>query len=537
MNPALCSPFTHAYLYLISNPMNFLTSTPISSRIWLYCTVSLTGAAVMVIELLGTRLIAPFYGASLYVWTSVISVTLIALALGYFVGGRWADQSRKAGLALIIALSGLLTLLIPWLTAPVLLATDTMGLRMGVFISTLVLFSPSLIMLGMVGPFAVKLATSSLDGVGAGAGSIYAVSTVGSVIGTLFLGFYLFPQAGSREIFMGLGIGLLLLAPGVAYFERKHLSLIISLPPVMLLAMAGIILLPHVTASAGNIAHHDSSRIRFERESLYGWVRVIDKPAENYRLLTVDASTIGAATISHGENVLTYQKIVDILPALTPPVNRALLIGQGAGHMAMTLKQYGIVTDTLEIDPAVAEAASRYFGFTPSGKTIIGDARYEIRKLTDKYDLIILDVFTGGSEPFHLLTVETMTQLHSLLSSHGVLALNFVAFLEDGKNKALASVAKTLAQVFPHQQVFISEPDTEFNDFIFLATQQAIEYDNGIIPAEQRNWLKARHITIDQSLGTVLTDNLNPLEMLQIRKSEQYRRLIVELLGIDHFIR
>ncbi|MBS0422877.1 MAG: fused MFS/spermidine synthase [Proteobacteria bacterium] len=517
--------------------MNFLTSTPMLNRVWLYCIVFLTGAAVMVIELLGTRLIAPFYGASLYVWTSVISVTLIALALGYFVGGRWADRARKTGLALIIALSGLLTLLIPWLTAPVLLATDAMGLRMGVFISTLVLFSPSLIMLGMVGPFAVKLATSNLDSIGAGTGSIYAVSTVGSVIGTLFLGFYLFPQVGSREIFMGLGIALLILAVGVAFFERGRISLMAALPPVTVLAAIGIALLPRIAGSAHHISGEDSNRIQFEHESLYGWVRVIDKPAENFRLLTVDASTIGAATISHGENVLTYQKIVDILPTLTPQISRALLIGQGAGHMAMTLKKYGIVTDTLEIDPAVAEAASRYFGFTPSGKTIIGDARYEIRKLTGKYDLIILDVFTGGSEPVHLLTVETMSQLRSLLSGHGVLALNFVAFLEDGKNKALASVAKTLAQVFPHQQVFISEPDTDFNDFIFLAAHQAIEYDNDIIPAEQRNWLKARRITIDQSPGTVLTDNLNPLEMLQIRKSEQYRRLIVELLGIDHFIR
>jgi spermidine synthase len=320
---------------------------------------------------------------------------------------------------------------------------------------------------------------------------------------------------------------------GVAFFERKRIRLMTALPPVSVLAVIGVMLLPRIADSAHHAAGEDSHRIQFERESLYDWVRVIDKPAENFRLLAVDASTIGAATISHGENVLTYQKIVDILPALTPQINRALLIGQGAGHMAMTLKKYGIVTDTLEIDPAVAEAASRYFGFTPSGKTIIGDARYEIRKLTDKYDLIILDVFTGGSEPVHLLTVETMMQLRSLLSNHGLLALNFVAFLEDGKNKALASVAKTLAQVFPHQQVFISEPDTEFNDFIFLAAQQTIEYDNGVIPSEQRNWLNARRITIDQSLGT----NLNPLEMLQIRKSEQYRRLIVELLGIDHFIR
>ena len=517
--------------------MNHLTSAQVLNRVWLYCTVFLTGAAVMVIELLGTRLIAPFYGASLYVWTSVISVTLIALALGYFVGGRWADRAKKTGLALIIALSGLLTLLIPWLTAPVLLATDAMGLRMGVFISTLVLFSPSLIMLGMIGPFAVKLATASLDGVGAGTGSIYAVSTVGSVIGTLFLGFYLFPQVGSREIFIGLGIALLILAAGVAYFERKRISLMTALPPIAALIVVGIALLPRVADSAHRTASNDSNHIQFERKSLYGWVRVIDKPEENFRLLTVDASTIGAATISHGKNVLTYQRIVDILPALTPRIKRALLIGQGAGHMAMTLKNHGIVTDTLEIDPAVAEAASQYFGFTPTGQTIIGDARYEIRKLTNTYDLIILDVFTGGSEPVHLLTVETMTQLRSLLSEHGLLALNFVAFFEDGKNKALASVAKTLAQVFTHQQVFISEPDTEFNDFIFLAANRELELNNEAMSAAQSDWLVKRRIAIDPGLGVILTDNLNPLEMLQIRKSEQYRRLIVELLGIDHFIR
>lgn len=156
--------------------MNPSVSTQVLNRVWLYCTVFLTGAAVMVIEQ-GIRLIAPFYGASLYVRPSVISVTLIALALGYYIGGRWADSARNTGLALIIALSGLLTLLIPWLTGPILPATDSLGLRMGVFVSTLVLFSPSLVMLGMIGHFVVKLATSSLKGVGASAGSIYAIST------------------------------------------------------------------------------------------------------------------------------------------------------------------------------------------------------------------------------------------------------------------------------------------------------------------------------------------------------------------------
>ena len=214
-----------------------------------------------------------------------------------------------------------------------------------------------------------------------------------------------------------------------------------------------------------------------------------------------------------------------------------MLIGQGAGHMVAALKEFGIETDTLEIDPAVSEAASKYFEFTPTGRQIIGDARYEVRQLKGPYDLIILDVFTGGAEPTHLLTVEAIAQLRDLLTKQGMLALNFVAFYDNGQNAALASVAKTLAQVFPHQRVFISDPSENFNDFIFLATHHALDLSAASIPPEQRNWLKDRHLAINQSNGMVLTDNLSNLELLQIRKSESYRRMIVDMIGTRHFIR
>ncbi len=415
--------------------------------------------------------------------------------------------------------------------------TDPLGLRMGTFVSTLVLFMPCLFMLGMVGPFAVKLATSSLDGIGTSTGSIYAVSTLGSVIGTLFLGFYLFPQVGSHEIFIGLGLGLLALALCVAYYERQRIKLLIALPTITALLIVSIILLSINTDINQPFNEDNDYQTRFERESLYGWVRVIDNNKENFRLLMMDASTIGAASISHGENALSYQEIVGLIPTLSPNMQRALLIGQGAGHMATALKLFGIETDTLEIDPAVAAAATDYFDFKPTGRTIIGDARYEIRQLDAIYDLIILDVFTGGSEPVHLLTLETMQQLHALLSEQGVLALNFVSFYEDGNNAALASVAKTLAQVFPHQQVFISDPDHDFNDFIFLATNHAISLAPEAIGHAQSDWLNERRININQSRGVLLTDNLNPLEKLQTRKSEHYRRMIVEMVGLDHLIR
>jgi len=506
-------------------------------RAGLYLTVFLTGASVMVIELLGTRMIAPFYGASLYVWSSLISVTMIALAMGYFIGGLWADRAKRTGLSLIIALAAVFTLLIPWVTRLVLLATDPLGLRAGAFVSALVLFSPSLTMLGMVGPFAIKMSTLRLDGVGSSAGSIYAVSTVGSVVGTLLLGFFLFPLIGSREILIGLGISLLILAIVVAIYEQKQLGVTIAILPSVLLAIMAACLLPKVVSAGHAYTGGKNFQILSERESLYGWVRVIEEQSRDLRFLTSDASMIGAANISNGKNRLGYQEMVSLMPALAPKMSRALIIGLGAGHMAKTLHdRYGIVTDTLEIDPAVADAASKYFGFKPTGQAIVGDARYEIGHLKGPYDLIIHDCFTGGSEPAHLLTVETLAQLRGLLSNDGILALNFVAFSSD-KNAALSSVSRTIEQVFPHQSVFIAEPGEDYNDFIFLMANRPIDLTSKSLLPDQVAWLQNRIYTVNKNQGVLLTDNLNPLEHLQTQKAEHYRHVLADWFGADILVR
>lgn len=507
-------------------------------RSGLFLIVFMTGAAVMVIELLGTRMIAPFYGTSLTVWSALISVTMIALALGYFIGGRWADHAKNTGLSLIIALAGLFTLLIPWLTRPVLLATDPLGLRAGAFVSALVLFSPSLTMLGMMSPFAIKLSTTRLDGVGASSGSIYAVSTLGSVVGTLVLGFFLFPLVGSREILVSLGIALFILALIVAVYEQKQLKNMRMLLPSLLFCVVGLCLLPKIVGAGIAYTGGTQFTILSERESLYGWVRVIEEPKRDLRFLTADASMIGAASISTGKSLLGYQQIVGLIPALAQkPMTRGLIIGLGAGHMAKTLyDQYGITTDTLEIDPAVATAATDYFGYKPTGRAIVGDARYEIRHLTGPYDLIIHDCFTGGSEPAHLLTVETLTELKGLLSEQGILALNFVGFAND-RNLALASVAKTLTHVFPQLSVFIAEPGEDFNDFIFLSSRQAIDLNAKALLAEQADWLKKRAFNVNKTQGELLTDNLNPLEHLQTAKAEHYRHVLVDWFGPELLVR
>ncbi len=518
--------------------INDTTTQPISplGRLGLLITVIISGASVMVIELLGTRLIAPFYGTSLYVWSSLISVTMVALTLGYFIGGRWADSAKRTGLSLIIALAAFLTLMIPWLTRPVLLATDSFGLRGGAFLSALILFLPSLMMLGMVSPFAIKLSTSQLNNVGNSSGTIYAVSTLGSVFGTLILGLFLFPLFGSREILIATGLVLFILSLAIGLVERKQLQSVATLLPSVALVVLGLAFLPSVV-KAGQVRPNEKFNVLFEQESLYGWVRVIDVAGRDLRLLTSDGSAIGAASIKTGESQLSYQDIVGLIPALRPEMKKALIVGLGAGHMAKVLNdRYGIIVDTLEIDPAVAQAAVDYFGFKPTGKAIVGDARYEIRHLTGQYDLIIHDCFTGGSEPAHLLTVETLKQLQGLLTEQGILAVNFVAFA-DGKQSALNTVSKTLAQVFPQQTTFISEPNKDFNDFIFLASTQPVDIHNERLKVEQQAWLQNRLFPIENKDGVILTDNFNPLEHLQIAKAEKYRHFLMDMFGEELFVR
>jgi len=506
-------------------------------RIGIYIIVFLTGASIMVIELLGTRIIAPFYGNSLYVWASLISITMIALALGYFIGGRLSDSALKIRLSLIIAMSALFILLIPLCARPILLLSDPLGLRAGAFFSSFILFTPCLMMLGMIGPFAIKLSTTEISGLGNSVGSIYAVSTVGSVFGTLLLGFFLFTIFGSREILIGLGIGLLFLAFGTAVLERSIYATRVALWPYLLVLLIGMASLPKLVSAGKFEPSNQGFKLRSEQESLYGWVRVIDQYSEDLRLLTSDSSVIGAASISNGLNRLAYQDIVGIIPMLNPSMKKALIIGLGAGHMSGILHDvYGMTVDTLEIDPSVASAAIDFFNHHPSGQNIIGDARYEIRHLTGPYDLIIHDCFTGGTEPVHLLTVEALQQIRSLLSPDGILALNFVAF-SGSDSIALQSVSKTIAEVFPQQKVFISEPGRDFNDFIFLAASNLPEFNEKNMTLSQLSWLSDRIFPLRPTKGTVLTDNFNPLEHMQLAKSEYYRRFVVDWLSPSLLLR
>jgi len=487
----------------------------------------------MILELLGTRIVGPFYGVSLYVWSSLIAVTLIALALGYYVGGYLADRVPAVRLAHVMLTAALSTLAIPFLSGPVLAATNGLGMRAGSFASALLLFTLPLTCMAMVGPFVIKSFARHLERVGTAVGSVYAISTLGSVAGTLLLGFYLLPHFGTRTILFSLTLALLLLSTFLTLADRQVTSRF--LPPSIFgaTALVGLLLFNGFAHSA---THSGPFKVLHEEESIYGWVRVVDDERHGYRLLLSDASVLSAMDIARGHTLLSYQVAMGVLPRFRPHMTDALLIGLGGGHVARELKSQGITTDTIEIDPAVADAARNYFNFRPTGEFVVGDARYEVKRLGKPYDLIIHDCFTGGSEPTHLLSMEMLGQLRAMLKEQGILALNYVGFTQGEGSEAVASVHKTLKNLFPYVRVFVTEKG-DFTDFIFLAAPQPLEVD-----AETRDrrlqWMLERESTALPAAGRlIVTDDYNPLESMQVRKAEAYRNLFMERLAFDLLLR
>lgn len=195
--------------------------------------------------------------------------------------------------------------------------------------------------------------------------------------------------------------------------------------------------------------------------------------------------------------------------------------------------RHGVPVDTIELDPAVAEAAGHHFGFVQSGLQIIGDGRYEVRRLQGPYDLVIHDCFTGGSEPTHLLTREALIDIKRTLSERGVMALNLVAFRSLDSNLPLRSVVRTVSSVFSEVRIYRSEPDNDFNDFIILASDQSLKPQGRKLTAAMIEWLKARETEINPREGLLITDDYNPLESLQVKKSEHYRQQVADWLGAE----
>jgi MFS family permease len=510
--------------------------------LFLVLTAALCGALVMVIEVLGSRVIGPFFGVSLFVWTSLITVTLVALALGYALGGVISDRKGSPDyLYGIILAAGFFVLAIPPVKGMVLKACLPLGLRAGSLVSSLVLFGPSLFLLGCVSPYIVKIAAREMENIGRTVGLFYAVSTLGSFLGTVLTGFVLIAYFGVDDIFNF--VGLLLAGLSIAYFAvaRKKWAL-------LALLAVGPFLFCDGELPARSLPDGRRAVTVFDRDTFYGRLKVVDYLSETRRSreLLIDGQMQGAVDLANGLSLFGFNYPLQFVPyAMNPAGKDCLVIGLGAGMIPRWYGKMGIGTDVVEINAEVVDVAGKYFGFKPPREVFVEDARYHLTHSEKMYDYIILDVFNGDTTPGHLLSVEAFRLLRSRLSERGILALNIFGTLST-ETFMTASVIRTLEEVFTSVDVtplFSGETDPAIGNLAVVAYDYPFPpYRKSSVPLRfvhpdlytvVTGHLGSRFRFPEGTPAIVLTDEYNPIDFYDVWLKETARRDVLRHTDAD----
>jgi len=520
-----------------STGANKMTSTAL-----LLLTALLCGATVMVIEILGSRVIGPFFGASLYVWTSLITVTLVALAAGYWGGGILSDRSQNSinWLYALIGLAGFFIMLVPLIKMPVIKMVLPVGLRMGSLLSAGLLFGLPLLLLGMVSPLIVRIAVRETSSVGRTVGLFSSVSTIGSFIGTVCTGFILIAYFNVDRIFIVLGGSLLSLSVIYAVVFRRFWLLLPLLLLPFTIPESGAVKSKHLTNGT-------EVKRTFFRDSFYGNMQVLEYSFGNRRTreLVVDATVQGGIDTVSRLSVYEYPYFLQFIPrAINPKGKECLVIGLGAGVIPMWYEKQGVRADVVDIDPEVFDVARRFFSFNISGKSIVEDARYFLNTPGKQYDYVILDVFNGDNTPYHLLSREALITLKQRLTPGGILGINVWGNLKSDTYMT-ASIVRTLKEVFSTVDIYPGFDDAVSDGIgnleIFAYDRPAVTinaaqlagYNVHPMAGNVRDMMLKKFELPANTPAMTLTDGYNPIDFYDVKTREINRKRIMDATDLD----
>lgn len=482
-------------------------------------TVFLTGAAVLVVEVTATRILSTYFGSTIYTISSVLGVILAALSVGYWWGGRLADRRPDAALFYrLIVLAGLGILLLRFLTVTVLPTLGReMDLILGPLVSSLILFTVPSVLLGMLSPFAIALLKS-----GAGsaevAGKVYAISTLGSIFGSLLAGFILIPTIGLRAIVIGTAVAVLALGlAGLAGTRKRILSLLAIILPT------GVIVgtIPNPPLYPGTVYAADG---RYDRITVYEAAR----DGREARYLAQDQNTSSGIFLDSRDLAFNYTQYASLLPQLSPNPERALAIGGGAYSVPQYLLSLdkGMIVDVAETEPKLRGLAREYFNVPddPRLRNHLVDGRRFVAT-NGNYDIIFGDAYSSGlTVPAHLMTKEFFGEVRAALSPDGVFMANIVGRTKDQGPTFIMSAVRTFSQVFPNNRIVaVTDPgskDPQNFIFIGLKSDQPIDAAALASAGRQGELVKANALDISTerlAKELIFTDDYAPVEYLIAR--------------------
>ena len=411
---------------------------------FLYLLVFVVGTASLGAEIAAARLLAPFFGASTIVWANTIAVVLVSLSVGYWLGGRLADRRPDLrSLCAVVAGAAVLLAAVPFIARPFLnLSVDAFdqidaGAFLGSLLGVLVLVAVPVVLLGTCSPWAIRLAISDVAHSGEVAGRLYAISTVGSLTGTMLAALVLIPFAGTQRTFLIFAVALALVA--AAGLGWRYVAV-----PV---ALAAVVALPVGTVKAVEVG-----RILYEGETPQQYVRVIERPDGERTMELNEGQAVHSILPARGYLTGDYWDSFLTLPftARRRPPERVAILGNAGGTIA---RQYGrfwprAAVDGVEIDSKLSELGYRYFDMGSNPRLVIHDedARPWLRDAGGGYDLVVVDAYHQPYIPFYLATKEFFELVGERLSPGGVVVVN-VGHVE-GDDDVERVVGRTMAAAF-----------------------------------------------------------------------------------------
>jgi spermidine synthase len=496
-------------------------------RWFLLSTAFVTGAIVMALEILGSRLLAPVFGNSLYVWGALIGVILAAMSSGYAFGG-WLSDRYSGGkvLAGLLLFSGSWTFLLAWGNQPVLFEIEklTQDPRWGPCLAATVLLAPPAFGLSGVLPAMLRLAVADMEHVGFHTGRMIALSTVGSLAGTWGTAFFLLSWIGSQSLVAWLGsiqVGLAILWLLKATSGR----------PVVLVGAVVC------SIGLGTLALQPLQRLNqpiYQEDSPYQQIRI--REDQLFRYLVLDRTF--HATMWKADPIalfLPYSQMMVSSLALVSEPKHGLILGHGGGSLAKWLAQYRpeLELDIVEFDPAVVRMAEAYFDYRAPANHLVSvkDGRAFLNGTNHMYDLMWIDAFARDMIPFHLTTVEFFSLVREHLKPDGVVAVNLASSGKEGDLARASAVVQTMKRAFPVIQTFPIEGPwktdmSQARNLIFfagrpietlsadtIATKVTETAMNRQVPIETIALLSTRR-TDPWPPGVELTDDFAPYDLL-----------------------
>jgi spermidine synthase len=477
--------------------------------------VFVVGTGSLGAEIAAVRLLAPYFGASTVVWANTIGIVLVALSVGYWLGGRLADRHpHMRGLCLLALCAAGLLALVPFAADPLLdLAVDALdeisaGAFFGSLIAVLVLVAVPVLLLGAVSPYAIRLAVSTVEEAGTVAGRLYALSTAGSLLGTLLSALLLIPLVGTRRTFLIFALAISLVAVAGLRPMRRW-----ALAPG---AIALLIALPVGTLKADA----DTGRVIYETETEYQYARVVEH-SDGSRALELNEGQ-AQHSIYRPDTVLTGDvwdgHLVLPFAALGRPPRRVAILGNAAGTTSRAYERFfpGTDVDGVEIDGELSEIGRRYFDMSnPRLRLHHEDARPFLRRTGARYDVISVDAYRQPYIPFYLATREFFALARDRLAPGGVLIVN--AGHPEGQDDLEKVLSATVAEEFPS---VLRDPIEPTNTLI-VASRRALSARRlrraaGRLPAGLGATARSSAARLGPPLrgGDVYTDDRAPVEWL-----------------------